>query len=149
MVFSVSGLINELLEDTLDGAPGIHPPSDDYVVQLPVRLQRCGRETRLVVPNQQGSVANHATIKALQSALAKAIEWNQALISGEVSSMAELARTNQVTQRYIAHLIKLAFLSPEIMKAITDSRVPPHLTLDRLKKGFPLDWTEQRKLLEV
>ena len=59
--------------------------------------------------------------------------------------MLELKRI--VTQRYVAHLIKLAFLAPDIMVAIIRGKVPADLSLDRLKKGFPLDWTEQRTAL--
>lgn len=69
------------------------------------------------------------------------------LITGTVSSMSELARQNNVTQRYIAHLIKMAFLAPDIMDAIKQGKVPSGLSLDRLKKGFSLDWGEQRVTL--
>ncbi len=61
--------------------------------------------------------------------------------------MSELARQNNVTQRYIAHLIKMAFLAPDIMVAIKQGKVPAGLSLDRLKKGFSLDWEEQRIVL--
>ncbi|TFH42341.1 MAG: hypothetical protein E4H01_13630 [Lysobacterales bacterium] len=61
--------------------------------------------------------------------------------------MTELARREKVTQRYIAHLIKLAFLAPDIVQSMARGDIPPELSLDRLKKGFPLDWNEQRKSL--
>jgi len=52
--------------------------------------------------------------------------------------MAELSRAEGVTQRYIAHIIKLAWLAPDIMEDII-------ISLGILKKGIPLDWQEQRK----
>ena len=61
--------------------------------------------------------------------------------------MTELAARENVTQRYIAHLIKLAFLAPDIMQCVARGDIPPALSLERLKKGFPLDWTQQRKVL--
>ena len=61
--------------------------------------------------------------------------------------MTDLARQNNVTQRYVAHLIKLAFLAPDIIKAILRGDVPHGLSLDKLKAGFPLDLDEQRKFL--
>ena len=61
--------------------------------------------------------------------------------------MTDLAKQNDVTQRYVAHLIKLAFLDPDIIKAILRGDVPRDLSLDKLKSGFPLDWNEQRKIL--
>ena len=44
-------------------------------------------------------------------------------------------------------LIKLAFLSPDIMKAIIHGDIPPTISLGTLKKGFPLDWDKQRQML--
>ena len=58
-----------------------------------------------------------------------------------------LAKQEDVTQRYIAHLIKLAFLAPDIIEAIIKGNIPPTLSLGRLKKGIPLDWEEQRQSL--
>jgi hypothetical protein len=36
---------------------------------------------------------------------------------------------------------------PEIMQAIMRGQVPATLSLDQLKKGFPLDWNEQQAKL--
>jgi len=44
-------------------------------------------------------------------------------------------------------MLQLASLAPDIMQAIIKSRVPPALTLQRLKEPFPLDWQEQRRAL--
>jgi hypothetical protein len=83
----------------------------------------------------------------VQEARAKALEWNEALMCGAVSSMNTLAKREGVTQRYIANLVKLAWLAPDIMQAITRADIPSCVSLDRLKKGFPLDWDQQWKVL--
>jgi site-specific DNA recombinase len=106
-----------------------------------------GIETRLVVPNGEVAPAHHSSVEAIRGALAKALAWNAALVNGTASSMTELAMREKVTQRYIAHLIKLAFLAPDIVQSMARGDIPPELSLDRLKKGFPLDWNEQRKAL--
>ena len=119
--------------------------SNEHVMLMPVHLKRCGIETRLIIPNGETPVfAHQSSITAIQNALVKALEWNQMLVTGSVASMSELARKNNVTQRYIAHLIKMAFLAPDIMDAIKQGEIPSGLSLDRLKKGFSLDWLEQR-----
>ena len=102
-----------------------------------------------MVPNESrtATLARATTIHAIQQAMVKALNWNQALLDGPARSMTELANQNNVTQRYIAHLIKLAFLAPDIIKAILRGNVPRDLSLDKLKTGFPLDWDEQRKVL--
>jgi len=69
------------------------------------------------------------------------------MVSGRIDTMKELAAKEGVTQRYLSHLIRMAWLSPEIMQAIIRGHVPATLSLDRLKKGFPLDWNEQWQTL--
>mgnify|MGYP001821112796 CR=1 FL=1 len=120
---------------------------DEYIVRLPVNLQRCGIESKLIVEGRDPGTAHKRTINAIQDALHKALKWNQMLITGQVESMKELAISSNVTQRYIAHIIKLAWLSPEIMQAIFSGQIPPTLSLGKLKKGFPLEWSKQPSAL--
>ena len=118
--------------------------TDTYRVNVTAQLKRCGIETRLIVAGQEQPGAHDKTVRAIQDALRKALYWNQALISGKAASMAELARTEKVTQRYIAHIIKLAWLAPDIMDSIIKGNIPATLSLSKLKKCIPLDWKEQR-----
>lgn len=148
MVVSTIGLVNTLLPNSIHAREVKDLYSDEHIMSIAVHLKRCGIETKLIVPNGESTPsAHHSSITAIQSALAKALEWNQMLITGTVASMSELAIQNNVTQRYIAHLIKMAFLAPDIMVAINQSKIPSGLSLDRLKKGFPIDWEEQRRVL--
>jgi hypothetical protein len=118
-----------------------------YETIVPVWLKRCGIETRLIVKNGKPAPAHQSSVDAIRGALARALAWNKALVSRTASSMTELARGEKVTQRYIAHLIKLTYLAPDIMQSIARGDIPPALSLDRLKMGFPLDWNEQQKTL--
>lgn len=148
MVISKVALFKMLLPNNSQTGEVNDHLSEEYLILIPVQLKRCGIETKLVIPNGESpSVAHPSSVTAIQNALAKALEWNQALITGSVSSMDELARQNNVTQRYIAHLIKMAFLAPGIMVAIKQGEIPSGLSVGMFKKGFPLDWVEQRKAL--
>jgi site-specific DNA recombinase len=60
----------------------------------------------------------------------------------------ELAKTEQLSPRYIARHLELAFLAPRIVEAILDGQQPPTLSLQMLKQlELPLCWQEQEKLL--
>ncbi|OZB13804.1 MAG: hypothetical protein B7X55_12345 [Rhodobacterales bacterium 34-62-10] len=62
--------------------------------------------------------------------------------------MADIARRQSCTPRYIAQRIQLAFLSPVITSAILAGQQPPELTLtDLVAKGFPADWDHQWRVL--
>ena len=117
------------------------------VITVPAQLKRCGIETRFVVNNDTGQGPHVISVKAMQDALLKALQWHQGLVSGTTESTADIAKSEGIAQRYIVRILKLAFLAPDIMEAIIAGRLPMNLTLTRLKKGFPMEWDQQRKVL--
>jgi hypothetical protein len=75
---------------------------------------RCSLETRLIVPNQAPVPANPTLAQATQRVLAQGPIWNQELLSGKVASVAALAKREKLYRRYVARIVRLAFLSPDI-----------------------------------
>ncbi len=45
---------------------------------------------------------------------------------------------------YVARTLKLTTLAPDIIEAIINGEEPSGLSLSKLVKTFPLDWSEQR-----
>jgi hypothetical protein len=66
-----------------------------------VTLKRCGIETRQVVANGKVTSAHYSSAGTLQNALAKALMWNQTLLTGPASSITDLAKREKVTWRHI------------------------------------------------
>jgi len=54
-----------------------------------------------------------------------------------------------VSDRYVSHLLPLAFLAPRFVEAILAGNQPVDLTTEILIKrtDLPLDWSEQKALL--
>ncbi|HEV2364012.1 MAG TPA: hypothetical protein VGS12_07415 [Caulobacteraceae bacterium] len=68
---------------------------------------------------------------------------------GEVTSVLALANSHRLYNHYIAKLLPLAWLAPDLVEAILDGRQPPTMTLSALTaKALPEDWVEQRRLFE-
>ena len=84
---------------------------------------------------------------ALIKAVARGHVWYERLLSGQATSLRAIAREHGVTPRYVGRLLRYAFLAPEIVEAILQGQQPPQLTLARLGKNLPLDWTEQHQAL--
>ena len=73
--------------------------------------------------------------------------WATRLASGESPSILALAGENGLCNHYVAGLLPLAWLAPDITQAILEGRQPPALKLATLlKHPLPSDWTEQRRL---
>src|SRR5438876_6902732 len=73
----------------------------------------------------------------------------EALVSGQVRSVAELATVEGISDRYVSSLLPLAFLAPDIVEAIAAGRQPPELTAHRLIRtvDLPIAWAAQKQLL--
>lgn len=129
---------------------GISPSNDErktnYTIELTaqVKLRRSGIESKLVYPAGKQPQVHNRSVKALQEALLKSLQWNEDLLSGTVRSIDALIERDNLNPRQVHRLRKLAFLAPDIMDRIIAGDVPETLTLERLKKDFPIDWEAQR-----
>jgi hypothetical protein len=115
---------------------------------FPMRMKRRGVEMRIVLEGD--STPNRIDLPLLK-AVARTRRWSQELLSGEVSSVRELARREGVDRRSIIRLLQLWFLSPRIVEAIADSRQPPDWSVTRLthRTELPLVWSAQEQALGI
>jgi hypothetical protein len=54
---------------------------------------------------------------SLMKAIARGHVWFEQLASGGAATVTEIAQREKVTDRYVSSLLKLAFLSPELIQA--------------------------------
>jgi len=124
--------------------------SNPINLTIPVHLKRCGIETRLIMVNGPTPKTHSSSVKALQTALFKALTWNQELITGKVLSASEIAKREKVTSRYVTHILKLAFLSPAIIKSIIQGSLPASFNMEVFKKmDLKYFWDDQEDKLLV
>ncbi len=113
---------------------------------LPLSLRRYGREVKVMLGDRLTPIPqpHSMLVQGLQRALKKALIWNDGLLSGKTASLAKIAQQENVTQRYIAQMIRLAYLAPDIQEAIIKGKIPPTWTVDQFRESIPLDWEHQR-----
>jgi ParB-like chromosome segregation protein Spo0J len=118
-------------------------------VHIPVTFrQRAGRK-QILTPS--GSVPWSPTPRvdaSLLKAIVRAHRWREMLESGEYSSAAELAKAEKVNDSYLSRILRLTLLAPEIVEAIVAGHQPSTLQVDDLLKPLPLDWRQQRSILQ-
>ena len=77
-------------------------------------------------------------------ALARAHRWQGTLEGGEYGSIEELARAEKINPSYLARVLRLTLLAPDITQAILDGRHDPErITLARLMRPSPAVWGPQ------
>jgi ParB-like chromosome segregation protein Spo0J len=90
------------------------------------------------------------TDAVLIKALARAHTWLTLLADGTATSVEDLAARVKQDRGYVARVLRLAFLSPEITRSILAGRQRPDLSLrELLDTEIPLSWSEQSRVLAV
>jgi hypothetical protein len=117
-------------------------------IEAPVAIRRRGVEQRFVLAESAGS--DRTSIDPdLVRALVRAHDWWTRIRDGEVDGSAVVAEADGVQSSYVSRLLRLAFLAPDVKRAILDGTAPVDLTTDRLTKhlDLPIEWDEQRRML--
>lgn len=142
MILSLAALLPSPPE-----APALHEAV--LTRDVPLRIKRRGVEMRLVIEGPSAGTANPDPV--LLKELRRAHRCFEALVSGQAGSLAELAATEGISDRYVSSLLPLAFLAPEIVEAIASGRQPAELTAHRLIRtlDLPIAWAAQKQLLGI
>jgi len=116
-------------------------------VELSIGIRLKQRQTAIVIEAQGSCIPAPRIDRALLRALCLARAWSGLLASGEVASVRDLALKHGFCNHYAAKLLPLAWLAPDLARAIMDGEQPKSLTLGALiKQSMPMDWNEQRAL---
>jgi DNA invertase Pin-like site-specific DNA recombinase len=113
-----------------------------------ISLKRRGVEAKLIVGNGAGGeFPRHDS--NLIGLVARAHSWFEELKAGEITSIDALAAREKIDAGDVSRFLGLAFLAPDLVKAILEGRQPIELTAERLKRLAPLPplWSEQRVAL--
>ena len=117
------------------------PIPETVTIHVPFRLVKRGGRKEMQLP--EGAAQPRRTDSTLVKALARAFRWKRMLESGEFATIAELAEMEGIAFTYMARLLRLTLLAPDIVEAILDGRQRPELTLARVLEPFPVEWSRQ------
>jgi site-specific DNA recombinase len=82
----------------------------------------------------------------LVSALARGRRWLDDVVSGRVTTIAQLCAREKCSVRQINMTISLAFLAPNLVKAAVEGRLPRGIGIERLRDP-PTEWSRQFEAL--
>jgi site-specific DNA recombinase len=128
------------------GKPG-NETDDILILTVKARLQRVGREMRMLVENTDDQTTADPGLLRI---VTRAHEIQERLMQNTDLTVHAIASQERVSANYIYRLLRLPTLAPDIITAIVNGKNPPQLTakkLMRLTPQIPVNWAEQRKLL--
>jgi len=82
----------------------------------------------------------------LVSAIARGRQWLDDVLSGRVTTIAELCTREKCSVRHVNMTISLAFLAPTFVKAAVEGRLPRGVGIERLRDP-PAEWSRQFEAL--
>jgi DNA invertase Pin-like site-specific DNA recombinase len=114
--------------------------ADVVRLRVPTAFERRAAEMKIVVPGRE--IAGTAD-PALLKATARGYTWFEDLATGAATTIMEIAAREKVTDRYVASLIRLAFMPPRLVSACLAGE-PTGISLAAVitDGGEPALWSE-------
>ncbi len=121
------------------------------VTLVPLSIRRRSNRTVLCAPPDSSSAQSVGGIdEPMIKTLGKAFYWQCQLDRGEYKTARDLARAKRLEAGWVAEVLRLTMLAPDIVEAILEGRQPRHLNLQVLRgrhDPLPRNWQEQRAVL--
>lgn len=125
----------------------VQQPGAKLTTFIPVRIKRHGGR-KVVIPAAAGDKMPEHDAPIL-TALSKAFHWQRLIDEGIVKSGSDIARQEGLNQSTVNELLRLALLSPDVVRGILDGHQPKTLSLIWLKNNLlPPNWEEQHALFD-
>jgi hypothetical protein len=118
--------------------------ADDTIrVFIPLTFRRRNGRPKILPPEPEPGFQARSQDPHILRALGRAWAWRRRLESGEATTLQDIARAEKVTDRYVSRIMRLAYLSPDVLERLLLWRVPPSASVNDLIKASYLPWTEQ------
>lgn len=113
----------------------------NVLVTIPISFRfRAGRKRLIFQENDS------LEIDPLAMNLARAFRWQSLIDSGTYRNTGDLAEAIGKDPAFVARMIRLTLLAPEIVHAILARTLRKSIPMDKLSKTMPERWADQKKL---
>jgi site-specific DNA recombinase len=133
-----------------DGADDGSNAPDDRSLTIPWQKPPSKRARQILLPNNTPRCEirpeRFERRARLISAIARGRRWLDDVVSGRVTTVAELCAREKCSVRQVNMTISLAFLAPNLVKAAVEGRLPRGIGIERLR-DLPTEWSLQFKAL--
>jgi site-specific DNA recombinase len=136
-------LIIRLKSDNADQASD---SPEDRSLSIPWRKPPSKKSRQMLLPHN----ASRSDVRPEQferrarlvSAIARGRRWLDDVVSGRVTTVAEICTREKCSVRQVNMTISLAFLAPNLVKAAVEGRLPRGIGIERLRDP-PTEWSRQ------
>ena len=119
------------------------------VVYVPWKKTNLKRRREIIAPATSGQDVRpirSETRLALVTSIACGRNWLDEIVTGAAADVEQIAAREKCSVRQVNMTISLAFLSPTLVKAAIDGRLPRGIGVARLRDA-PAEWSRQHAML--
>ena len=115
--------------------------------EIPMTFRRRVGKAVIVLPNGERAVERREALidNAMVKLIARGHRWHRQLFDGTHASIADIAKSENINPSFVSRVLRLAYLSPDLVEAILDGKYPAHLRMKDLMEPFPMEWERQRE----
>ena len=130
-------LLNKLLAGKYNGERDSPP----LLLDCQFQSRKRGLAVRVVLEPTQS--AGPEQVPLLTRAVARARDWADRIVAGELSSIDGIVRYSKLDKRYVQRILRCAALSPVMIQTILDRDQPAGTSLWDIAGHLPLEWERQ------
>jgi hypothetical protein len=119
-------------------------PNGNLQVSVPICLKQHGNGKRVIVP---GADAVDPSRQAFLLAVARGCRWQKLIDEGNVENVKALAAAIGRDISYVARIIRLTMLAPDIIAGAIAGEDSAGLSVNLARRAIPDLWSEQKELL--
>ena len=113
-------------------------------VFIPLTFKKRNGRPKILPPENVERLAERRQDPHVLRAIGRAWGWRRRLESGEVSTLAEIAKSEKLSEQFVGRHIRLAYLAPDVLHGLIVDRRPCSLSIDELIDTHSLPWMEQK-----
>lgn len=117
--------------------------SDTIRVVIPLSIRKRNGRPKILPPEDHCVGEGRTQDPHVLRAIARAWKWRRQLEGGAVSTIQDIAVAENVSDRFISRMIRLAYLAPTVLEALVIARRPPAIAISDLIAVVELPWTDQ------
>ena len=116
----------------------------NVLVSIPITLRESAGRKQIITDQKKFKAENDPIVLNI----ARGFYWQEMIDSGKITNIRELAKIMNVNESYVARIIRLSMLSPEIIHRAIRGTLPPDISLAKLYK-LSSRWDEQLQQLGI
>ena len=117
--------------------------SDTIRVVIPLSIRKRNGRPKILPPDDHCARESRAQDPHVLRAVARAWKWRRQLESGAVSTIQDIALAENVSDRFVGRMIRMAYLAPSVLEALVIARRPPAIAINDLNAVAEWPWDGQ------